>query len=368
MELRATQSDSDARRRLIDQLVDQSLAQQDQWEKEKQELISNLSADKNLLSQDDSLLDAGTSLADRLDTNQSPTIVKYSDQADLKNENMRGKIDHSNQIHYLESSLEASNKQCSVLLVELEQCKVNLAAATEQNEYFARIHESMNSLSGQALAIKAQTEYAVNELYSVRIERDALQSKVVDFNTEISDINSDVSSLNDMLESARLRISELESDKRAMSRHLEIKLEEYSADRQVLLEDVRQLTATGALLRDTVAKHEAEIELLTDSNVAMMHDHNAELKRTAAQTVLAEGDALLQLHDLKSEHSSSLLELEELHSSLQSSKELLAEEIEKNKELQASVEELEEIKSFLESDNDSARLTLIDKVLRYCML
>lgn len=332
-ELNGVISESEARHDLVNQLVEQSLAQQEQWNKEKSDLISSWGVDTETFKNLDALETSDIAISLVKSPNVSPlrfnpteaTSHTYSEE----------------QVRNLENALAASNKQCSVFLLELEKCRFELSDANSRISYYAKLQEAVSSISEEAIVVKSRSEQAVQELYSVRTERDALLSRLHDAEVEIDEATQEVLTTNTVHQSLWARVKELEADIRSMSREWVIKLEESEAANKILAEDLMRSRSECESLKKTINADAVEIASLTKIAARVENDHDASVKRAHVADLIAESGAIIKLEELQKVHSSC---------------------IEKLQHLSDSVDELEEIKLYLESDNEAMHLSVIDKV------
>jgi chromosome segregation ATPase len=336
--MKIVKSESEARRRLIDQLVEQSLAQQEQWDKEKEDLFSSLQGTAKTLFQSKV---------------NGPVI-------DIVEDNISGKIQIlETRNEFLESSLVGANTQCSVILCELEKCRDELKSANDRISYYAKLHGTLANISNEAIALKIQAESAAEELYSVRTERDALHSRLRGAETEIEDVTNEAIATNAIQMGLRNRIKELEAETRSLTREWAIKLEESNAEttsaREALILSNKELVK----LQDRLGTYGDDIDSLTGLNNHLKLKYEEDVCQLQAKLQLSEANALLFKEAADNELQGEVLLLVQQVNDLNSKINELSTE---NKDMRTSIAELEEIKCYLENDNELARLEIIDKV------
>lgn len=340
-------SESEARHALVNQLVEQSLAQQEQWNKQKCDLITSLG--ENL--KHNHRLDFPKTSESNIHIPHVPErshkfFLMKSDETGLCDEieiesastdNMQVKI------NYLEKALAASNKQCSVFLLEIEKCRSELEKANSRISYYSKLQDAVASISEEACVVKSRSEIAVQELQTARTERDALLNRLHDAEVEINDAAHDVVTSNTVHQSLWVRVKELEADIRSLSRDWSIKLEESNAANMSLVEDLSIARSECVALNSTISYQVSEIMKLTEKVVMLEAGLHATSTRASAEETLSRSTAMLQLEELKKDHSIVL---------------------ETNCRLSKTVDELEEIKDYLESDNETVHLLVVDKVVQ----
>ena len=352
-ELKSVVSESEARHVLVNQLVEQSLAQQDQWNKEKADLIASWGVDPDSVHELGKLDVSDIALLKNGGENvQFPGKPPHEDRPSPQIETSGVVVGTSSsnphsieylksQVSYLEGELAASNKQCSVFLLEIEKCREQLEVANNRIKYYSNLQDTVASISEEAKSVKSRSEQAAHELCTVRTERDVLLSRLKDAEVEIQDASNEVVVSNAVHQSLWTRVKELEADTRSISREWDIKLEESMAATKVALEELSRSRSECDALNVTIASHEKEISQLTQLVREKTEEQGADNKRAYAEEILVAGDAIVKLQELKKEHAEKLTEIASLNS---------------------EVEALEEIKNYLEADNEAVHLVVVDKV------
>lgn len=344
--MKSVKSESEARHDLVNQLVEQSLAQQEQWIKEKNDLVSSWGVDPATVEalgglDVSEIANSLDSIVERISPNTTLEAPREGQLAGKDSDQGKPPSDVQGQMAYLESALAASNKQCSVFLLELEKCRAELEEANTRIGCYSSLHEAVASISEEATVVKSRSEMAVQELFNVRTERDSLLSRLNDAEIEINDASREVITTNTVHQSLWTRVKELEADIRTMSREWDVKLEESEAANKSLAEELTAAHEKCAGLHRTIVSHATEITQLTSKIADQAKAHSDQLQRVRADGVFAETEATVQIENLKSSRNDCL---------------------DKIAMLESSVEELEEIKNYLEADNESVHLSVVDKV------
>lgn len=321
-------SESEARRNLVNQLVEQSLTQQEQWESEKS-MLSHAWSDNDRLGSlefkriPDTPVVPGT--APRMNaamaseylmrtplppsSAQKPTALFTRDDAERDSE--RDKIKYLlSQVSFLESSLSGSNKQCSTLLLELETAKSELASAQLKIDELVQLHDSISSISDKASDLQEHAEQAVKELNCVRSERDKLTSELSRRSVEIEDLSNELRASVEVTESMRAHMEELEakvveaekemdSERRLLNRKLAVVQEEVSV-LKIELNDRERLVES---LRETLQQREEESKRLRNTVKEMTTKNGSEISRLRADIIFSQDDSKKREEDVAAEIS-----------------------------------------------------------------
>jgi predicted nucleic acid-binding Zn-ribbon protein len=321
---------------LVNQLVEQSLAQQEHWNAEKSQFSHDWSDNDKLGSMEfkripDTPVVPGT--APRMSASaaseylmrtplppssaQRPTSLFTRDDAERESDRDKIKFLLS-QVSFLESSLSGSNKQCSTLLLELETAKAELATAQLKIDELVHLHDSISTISSKASDLQDHAEQAVKELNTMRSECDKLNSEILKRNIEIEDLSHELKASFEVNESMRDRIAQLEakmiqadeemnSERRSLNRALSVANEEVDVLKIELNEKVRLLESLQASLKESLG----ESKRLRGTVDELTSKHGAEISQLRAEIIYARSDSKKQGDDLTDKMSSLLSDLAE---------------------------------------------------------